>query len=417
MKNSDVINRYTRGLMLRGQGCFAEAAQELQDLITQDDTIGMLSRYHYAMAHRSLSGQALASGDFQAAQRHLKTAMATVGDNCELGGVLAGLYAQGSKTQECLRETEKASTARDDEDSPEFHRRLAQAQWQAGRRQEAELTLSQAFRRFGPTGALHLQQGLFQAAENKFAEARKSLARAAKALCDDPDAHRYLGLAEAATGDAPAAARSFQRALDLRPDDLILAYQLSLAARAASQVGVDIVVRLPAPSPMPTNGNLQALAGRIAVEPDLVEALCSLPDNDMDNDLFALLIGAVELAIEAHPQYADLHLAASRTYARLDQQDAARTRAETALDINPVYVQARLYLAELCVSAGLDTQGARHYERAIRDGADWPDVHLRASEALISCGQNDPARRHLRRALELNAGFVPAARALEALAA
>lgn len=417
MKNPDVVNRYTRGLMLRGRGCFAQAAQELQGLIQQDDTIGLLSRYHYALAHRSLSGEALAAGDFQAAQRHLKTAMDTVGDDCGLGGVLAGLYARGHKPDECLRETEKASTTRAGENSPEFHRTLAQAQWQAGRHQEAALTLSQAFRRFGPTGVLHLQQGLFLAAENKFPEARKSLARAAKAMCDNPDVHRYLGLAAAATGDAPAAARSFQRAMDLRPDDLILAYQLSLAARAASEAGVDIIVRLPAPAPMPTNGNLHALARRVAAEPDLVEALCSLPDSDLDSDLFALLVGAVELAIEAHPRYADLHLAASRAYARLGQHDAARARAESSLDINPAYVRARLHLAELCVSAGLDTLAAGHYERAVSDGADWPDVHLRASEALIGCGRSNAARRHLQRALELNAGFAPAAQALEALAA
>jgi len=413
----DIVSKYTRGLMLRGRGCFAQAAQELQGLTQQDDTIGLLSRYHYALAHRSLSGEALADGNFQAAQRHLKTAMNAVGNDCGPGGVLAELYARGHKLADCLRETEKASATRAGENSPEFHRRLAQAQWQAGRRQEAALTLSQAFRRFGPTGVLHLQQGLFHAAESKFAEARKSLARAAETLCDNPDAHRYLGLAAAAMGDAPAAARSFQRALDLRPDDLMLAYQLSLAARSAAAAGVDITVHLPAPTPMPTNGNLHALAKRIADEPDLIEALCSLPNGDLDNDLFALLAGAVELALEAHPRYADLHLAASKAYARLNQHDAARVRAETSLEINPAYTRARLHLAELCASAGLIAEAAEHYERAVRDGADWPDVHLRASEALAGCGRNDAARRHLQRALELNAGFAPAAQALEALAA
>lgn len=403
--------------MLRGRGCFAQAAKELQGLIGQDDTIGLLSRYHYALAHRSLSGKALAAGNFQAAQRHLKTAMDAVGSDCGLGSVLAGLYARGHKPTECLRETEKASATRAGKNSPEFHRRLAQAQWQAGRRQEAALTLSQAFRRFGPTGTLHLQQGLFHAAESKFPEARKSLARAAEALCDNPDAHRYLGLAAAAMGDAPAAARSFQRALDLQPDDLMLAYQLSLAARSAAAAGVDIIVRLPAPKPIPTNGNLHALAERIAAEPDLVEALCSLPNNDLDNNLFALLAGAAELAIEDHPGYADLHLAASQAYARLGQHNAARARAETSLEINPAYIRARLHLAELCASGGLAAEAAGHYKRAVSDGADWPDVHLRASEALAGCGRNGDARRHLRRALELNAGFAPAAQALEALAA
>lgn len=417
MTNVDVVSRYTRGLLLRGRGCFAQAAEELQELIQQDDTIGLLSRYHYALAHRSLSGEALAAGDFPSAQRHLRTAMSAVGADAGLDGFLAGLYARGHKPAECLRETEKASARKAGENSPDCHRKLAQAQWQAGRRQEAQLTLSQAFRRFGPVGVLHLQQGLFLAAEDKFAEARKSLARAAEAQCDNPDAHRYLALSAAALGDAPAAARSFQRALDLRPNDLMLAYQLSLAARAAATAGVKIVVCLPVPSAAPAHGSLHELAKRIADEPDLVEALCSLPENDLDNDLFSLLAGAAELAIEAHPRQADLYLAASRVYARLGQQDAAQDRAATALEINPAYIRARVYLAGLCASAGRQDAAAGHYEQAVSDGADWPDVHLRASEALSCCGRRDDARRHLQRALELNADYKPAAEALEALAA
>lgn len=417
MTNLDAVGRYTRGLLLRGRGCFAQAANELQELIHQDDTIGLLSRYHYALAHRSLSGEALAAGDFPSAQRHLRSAMSAVGADAELGGFLAGLYARAHKPAECLRETEKASTENAGANSPDSHRKLAQAQWQAGRRQEAQLTLSQAFRRFGPVGVLHLQQGLFLAAEDKFAEARESLARAAEALCDNPDAYRYLALSAAAMGDAPAAARSFQRALDLRPDDLMLAYQLSLAARAAATAGVKIVVRLPAPSLAPADGSLHELAKRIADEPDLIEALCSLPDSDLDDDLFSLLAGAVELALEAHPRHADLYLAASRVYARLGQQDAAEGRAAMALEINPAYLRARVHLAKLCVSAGRHDVAAVHYERAVSDGADWPDVHLRAAESLNSCGRRADARLHLQRALELNASYKPAVEALEALAA
>ena len=414
---SDAVGRYTRGLLLRSQGCFDQAAQQLQELIGQDDTIGLLARYHFALAHRSLAGQALSRGDFPAAQRHLQTAMNAVGARAGVGSLLAGLYARGHKPAECLREMEKAPVASAGKDSPDFHRKLAQAQWQAGRRQEAYMTLTQALRRFGDVGSLHLQWGLFLAAEEKYAEARQRLALAAQAECDSADAYRYLALAAAALGDAPAAAQSFQRALDLCPDDLMLAYQLSLAARAAGADGVKIIVRLPVPSASGTQGNLHELARRIADEPDLIEALCSLPKNDLDNELFSMLAGAVELAIEAHPRHADLHLAASRVYCRLGQQEAAQLRVHESLEINPAYIRARLHVAELCTLAGRAEAAAGHYQRAVSDGADWPDVHLRAGEALIGCGRVEEARRHLCRALELNAGYSPAADALKALAA
>jgi len=414
---SDAVGQYTRGLLLHSQGRFDHAAGQLQELVGRDDTLGLLARYHYALSHRSLAGEALSRGDFPAAQHHLQTAMDAVGARAGLGGLLAGLYARGHKPAECLREMEKVPAVSAGRDSSDFTRKLAQAQWQAGRREEAYMTLGQGLRRFGGVGCLHLQWGLFLAAEQKYAEARPHLALAAQAECDSADAYRWLALADAALGDAPAAARNFQRALDLCPDDLMLAYQLSLAARAAGADGAKIVVRLPAPSAGMGKGDLHELARRIADEPDLVEALCSLPENDPDHELFAMLAGAVELAIEAHPRHADLHLAASRVYLRLGQQEAAEVRADKALEINPAYVRARLHMAELCRLAGRAEAAAGHYQRAIGDGADWPDVHLGAAEALAGCGRVEEARRHLQRALELNAGYVPAAEALRALAA
>ena len=414
---SDAVGRYTRGLMLRSQGCFDQAARQLQELIGQDDTLGLLARYHYALCHRSLAEKALSAGDFPAAQRHLQTAMDAVGARAGLGGLLAGLYAQGRRPADCLREMEKAPVASAGKDSPDYCRKLAQAQWQAGRRQEAYVTLAQALRRFGGAGSLHLQWGLFLAAEEKYAEAREHLALAAQIECDSADAYRYLALSAAALGDAPAAARGFQRALDLCPDDLMLAYQLSLAARAAEAAGERIVVRLPAPSASSARGGPHELARRIADEPDLIDALCSLPSSGLDDELFSMLAGAIELAIEAHPAHADLHLAASRVYLRLGQQEAAELRAHKALEINPAHIRARLHLAELCTRTGRADAAAGHYQRAVSDGADWPDVHLRAGEALVNCRRVEDARRHLLRALELNAGYGPAAEALEALAA
>lgn len=404
---SEVVGRYARGLQFRSQGRFADAADELRPLLARPDTLGVLARRHYALALRALACEALDAGDYFVAQQHLKTAIDTAGATVELESLLAGIHARRGRPAKCLEQLEKPAR-RTREDSPEAQRRLAQAQWQAGLREDAYLTLARALRQFGDAGCLHLQRGLFLAAEEQYAEARESLAQAARIECDNADAHRYLAMAAAALGDAPSAARSFQRALDLRPNDLMLAYQLALAARAAADAGKTVRVHLPPTHAAPA-GSLHDLANRIANEPDIVESLCSVRGGEMDNDLFAVLVAAVEMALDARPGRADLHLAASRAYRRLGEPGAAHAHATEALAAAPDSPAGMIQLAELATEAGDDEAAVEHYRAAIAAGADWPDIHLRASEALTRRGRADDAGVHLCRSLEIQAARASAA--------
>ena len=416
---SDVLAQYCRGLLLRGRHKPAEAADELRPLIQRTDSLGMMARCHYTLAMRSLASQAVAAGDFDIALGLLKSAIHATNEQGDVTDLLAGLYASAGRNAECLRELDMPPAAQTNADSPLYHRRLAQAQWQAGLREDAYLTLSRAMRRFGDKGVLHLQHGLFLSAEERYAEARESLSRAARLECDNPDAYRYLAMAAAAEGDAPAAARNFQRAIDLCPDDLMLAYQLSLAAKASAQAGAPIVVRLPvASSSSGPIGSLGELARQIADDPDLADALCSMPGHEHADDLFVTLASTVELAIETRPRDARLYVAACRIYRRLGQTLPAESRAFDALTIDPTCRAGRLQLAELATEAGKHNVAAAHYRAVIAGGADWSDIHLRAGKALLRCGRGDEASIHLRRSLELRSVLAtPAHRAREQLAA
>jgi superkiller protein 3 len=409
------IDRYTRGILHFREGRLAEAADELLVLLGRGDAIGCVARYFYAAAERGLAAKALRATDLAAAERHVRMAMAATGRDCSLPGCVAAFYAQSGRREDCCREMDRLVGAGGD--GADERRKLAQAQWRAGHQAEAYMTLTEALRRFGDCGRLHLQMGLFLSAEGRYDEARASLERAAEADCDDPDAHRYLALTAAAQGDLAAAVYAFQRSLDLRPTDSLLARQLLLSAKAAADSGLAMTIRLPAASELPRDGGLADLAEYVAAEPDVVEALLALPESLADEELFALLAAVLDLAISACPTYADLHLLSSRVLARLGQLDAAIGRARGALSLNGRFVRARVQLAELYAQAGRTAEAAGQMTRAVADGADWPDVHLRAGELLRRCGHVERARQHFRRALEINGQYAAAAKGLASLAA
>jgi len=219
-------------------------------------------------------------------------------------------------------------------------------------------------------------------------------------------------------GDPVAAAHAFQRALDLDPTDLTTARQLALAVRAAAESGRRIVLRLcELRQSGPQSVEICQFAEYVTGETDLLDAFCALPASSIDPDLFEMLFGVVQVALTAHPTYADLHYHQAQICRRLGRPGRARHHVRRALEINPRYVSALLLLATLEARAGRTDRAVETACEAIRRGADWPDVHCQLGEWMIRCRRTDQARDHLTRALQLRQGYPRALRALRSLAA
>jgi len=409
------VRHYVRGMDCYHRRLHRQAAEELARLGARKDPIGDMARYYEGMAHRAMGLEALAEGRFDQAESHLRAALDRIGPTADLAAYLGAIYARTRRFDLCWRQAEKAAELH--KDDPAAWRRLAQAQWQAGRRTEAHLTSRAALRRFEHDAGLLVQAGLFLSGEGDFVQARRSFLQAVQADCTDAEAHYYLALAAQAAGDVAEAARSFQRALELRPADLMLAYQLAKAAKAAAEAGTALVLRLPDPH-APANGSqLDHLARYVTTEADFMEVFLSLPESPIDGELFALLASVLAAALAGHPDYADLHHHRSRVCRRLGRAGEAIEHARRAIQINSRYLKARLHLAALCVETGQADQAVEQFRQAIADGADWADVHCQIGELLLARGNRTAARRHLERAVQLNAGYARATKALVSLAA
>ena len=409
-------DRYREGLKLYCSGRPREAVELLGTLRNDGDLAGRLGRYYEGLSHRSLGIEALQDGRFAEAEQQFKDAVRCLGRQADLTGYLCGIYARAGQFERCAIELDKSVD--EDVESADWWRRLAQAQWQSGRREEALLTLERAIRHLGGQGVLLMQLGLFHAAEERFDQAAEYLARAACADCTRPETHYYLALASAGAGDFHQAVRSFQRAWELRPDDTAVALQLAIAARAAEQVGQPVVVRPPQNLQLPVaDSHIRQLAAYVQSEPDFIDAFLALPPSEADEELFGLLAGVLQTALANHPDYADLQYRASGIMLRLGRLAPALAHARRAVEINPRYVHALVHLAEMCDRMGRQGEAVSYVELAIRYGADWPDVHCLAGDLLSGRGSTLQARKHFARAIEINADYPRANEALAALAA
>ena len=406
-------DRYQRGMDLLRRRCFEQAARELASLWRRSDLVGRLSRYYSAVAHKEAGLEALNQGRNTAAEQHLRKAMSLAGGSGELVDYLCGLYARTGMAGDCVQTTEQALR----EDSTDVQRwcQHAQAQWQAGQRTRAYMTLSQGLREVGNHARLHLQTGLFHAAEGRFELARTSLEQAVSLDQADAKGHYYLGLTLAALRQAPAALGALQRACELAPGDLAALHQLALTARLS---GVGVVLRPVDGSHCRENiSQARQLARYVTREGDFADAFLHLPASDVDAELFGLLEQVLRIALAEHEDYADLHCHLSRVLARLGRTHEAIPHARRALAINPNYRLVQLHLGRLLLEAGQHAAGLEHLRRVLELGGEWPDVHTLVASALAREGNLTEARTHLGRALELKPHYEPAALALARLAA
>ena len=409
-------DRYREGLKLYCSGRPREAIELLGALGNDADLAGRMGRYYQGLSHRSLGIEALQNGRLAEAEQQFKDAVRCLGRRADLTGYLCGIYARAGQIERCAIEMDKSVD--EDTESPDRWRRLAQAQWQSGRREEALMTLTRAIRRLGGHGVLLMQLGLFHAAEERFDRAVECLEHAARADCTRSETHYYLALAAAGAGDLHQAVISFQRAWELRPDDTTVALQLAIAARAAEQTGRPVVVRPPQNLQLPVaDSHIRQLAAYVQSEPDFIDAFLALPPSEADEELFGLLACVLQTALADHPDYADLQYRASGIMLRLGRLAPALACARRAVEINPRYVHALVHLSELCDRAGRQGEAVAYVELAIRYGADWPDVHCLAGDLLSSSGSTLQARKHFARAIEIKGDYPRASEALAAMAA
>ena len=409
------LNAFVEGMRAYHAGDYEQAIGLFGKVMQRRGLPARMGRYYCGMAHRALGIELVSTRQYADAREHLRQAVRLIGHRADLAEYMLTVYAGLGDFDRCASQGQVLSAAHPDEAFPRIS--TAQAQWRAGRREEAVMTLTHALRELGDDASLHINLGLFYSNQDKLDAACHHFQEASQCDCSSVAAYRCLGLVESARGEFEAAVRAFQRALALDPNDLMLMYQLFLAADATSATGGAVVLAIPEPVRCDSPSQINRLAEYVVSEPDFVQAFLDMPASDADEELFGVLLSVLHAALAAHGNYADLHYFLATTLSRMDRPEAARGHLLHAIEINPTYRKALTALAELEADRGAVAQAVSYLQRAIACGADYPDVHARMGELLVRLGMTSLAREHFTRALRINSGFDRAAQGLAASAA
>jgi len=214
-----------------------------------------------------------------------------------------------------------------------------------------------------------------------------------KTYPDMAPAHTLLGTAHGTLKAHEKAIASFQRAVDIEPENPAPLYMLASALRSSGAL----------------DDAEKALQEVLRLRPGFTPALGQLVRIDVARKKPEAAIARLKAAAEAQPKSGAIRYMLGRLYAANRQQDKALEALQEALKLNPGLSGAYRTLASLYASTGKQQEALDKIEGALsvnpRDVSAW----MMAALLLQSQGKNKEACERYEKALEIVPGFVPAA--------
>jgi len=298
-----------------------------------------------------------------------------------------------------------------------MHIRLAHVLHEDGRCDEAVSVLRDCIARSPENAELHYQLGTLLTDRDDYEEAELRFVQAVNLDRQHTEAYVCLGLCCGVRQAPDEALRHLRRAQARRPRDARIGKLVALAAKAASDAGykVGICATMPDDEIAGDPQGVEALAGVIENDPEFIGAILSIPVDRVHEQLFALMLKTIQVALERQPEHAELHYHCGRVLARLGRRDDAIHANEKAVAIDPKCVNALVELGRLYQETDRYADAADRLEQAIDAGAAYADVYFMLGNLYRDRGDCEQARKAYVGALRINKQYGDAKKALDAL--
>lgn len=358
----------------------------------------------------------LNAGAYDQAAEAFAAAAGTGGCHLSLPSFLAACHVGQRRFEDAAREFRRAS-----EQSP--HRadlliREALTLQAGGRRNDALGTLRRGIATDPENAELHFQLGVMLVAHDNHEEAELRFTQTINLDENHTEAYVSLAMCCGVRGAPDGALKQLHQAQTRRPRDARIGMLLAHAAKAASEQGhaIGLCAAMPDDDPDQDTAGIEELSRVFEEDADFVDAFLSIPVADVQEQLFAVLLETIRVALERQPEHAELHFHCGRVLDKLGRQADAIDANEEAVRINPHFTQALIELAKLYQATDRWADATTRLEQAIADGADYADVYLMLGDLYRKQGDQEQARGAYGNALRINSEYVAAQEAMDTLA-
>ena len=336
-------------------------------------------------------------------------------DDESLAACLAACYYAAGDANAAVRRLDDNAGSRNIRSATRIRRAIAL--WSAGRTPEAIDGLRGGIAADPECAEMHFQLGTLLTESNEFEEAELRYAQAHNIDRKHTDALVAHAMC-CAIRNAPAEALAYlQQAQKERPDNVRIAVLLAQAAKAAKHQGHAVKVRaaMPASTGRDDHHGIDRLSRIIEDDPDFVSAFLSIPKQEVDPQVYRVLLSTISVALERQPVHAELHYHCGRVLEKLGRDDEAIDANERAVGIDPKMTRALIELGKLYGKTDRKADATTRLERAVAAGAEYADVYYLLGNLYRDQGQVGRARTAYRKALTINSRYLDARQALEAL--
>lgn len=208
-----------------------------------------------------------------------------------------------------------------------------------------------------------------------------------------------LGMLYHKTGNTDKAAQTLQSCCELETDNKKAKAILDFITRSNSGENTEQDIEL-------LTQSIERFNSLVEIKPNFSEMISivkTLPDED--TSIYEKLLPVITESVEQNPQYPDIHCSLGSLYFKLKKYEDAKSSFIKALEINPDYVQARIYYFKTLEKQKKFNQALVQGKWLLEKDIPYPDVYCTLGKVYFHLNMLDQADDIINKTLEKNPNY------------